>query len=66
MQRLANEIGTEEFFLGESTIRLQDQRNCLTQVHASLLEGFTLRVGTREFLDEADVALGNLAEDGVS
>jgi hypothetical protein len=63
-QRLANDVGAAELFLGQSAIGFEHQRNGLREVSAGFVEGRAVRVSTWELFDEAAVALGNPSKDG--
>lgn len=50
---------------GHGSIGLQHQVHRLGEVGAGFLKGCALGIGSRELFDEADVAFGNLLENGV-
>src|SRR5258708_40281412 len=60
---LADDVLAVQGFLGQGTVRFENQANGFGEVRASFLEGFSLGIGPRELLNEADVALLNLLED---
>jgi hypothetical protein len=62
LQRLTNDLASLGCFFNEASIRFKNQGDGLLKIRASFLKGGTLRIGTREFLDETDVPLGDFWE----
>lgn len=50
-------------FLGEDAIGLQRHCNGFLEVNPGFFEGFPLGIGSRKFLDESDVTLGDFSEN---
>lgn len=64
LQGLANDLASLGCFVNAIPIRFKNHRDGFLKIRTSFLERGSLRVGTRQFLDEADVALGHLLEYG--
>ena len=65
LQRLANDLASASGRLfNEVSICFKNKGDRLLKIRSGFLKGGPLRVRTRQFLNEADVALGNFPEYG--
>ena len=62
--RLANDLLTDQAFLGQSTLGFEHQGDRLLEILPSFVEGRPLSVRPRQLLDKADITFRDLAKHG--
>ena len=63
-ERLAYDLLPLNGLFGQSAICLEHELNRLVQVVPYFIQSLSLRIRSGKLLDEADIPLGNLLEDG--